>query len=146
MRRIAWIVVLGLAAAADAKTISITIGQRAELRGENLAVKISVGNTGDESAKADRLGFAPAVRISGGVHVPTWLGWMVRAVKAGYARVVSGSLPDAVPAECQPRVYSSMSQGPRKDDKDATIEKLTALLVAKLSPAERKELAAVLGK
>lgn len=102
--------------------------------------------TGDESAKADRLAFAPPARITPGVHVPTWVGWMVRAVKAGYARVVSGQRPDAVPGECQPRVYSSMSQGPRKDDKDGTIEKLTALLVAKLSPAERKELAGLLGK
>jgi hypothetical protein len=52
MRGIVWIVVLGLAAAAEAKTISITIGQKAEVRGENLVVKISVGNTGDESAKS----------------------------------------------------------------------------------------------
>jgi hypothetical protein len=37
---------------AEAKTISITIGQKAEIRGENLVVKISVGNTGDESAKS----------------------------------------------------------------------------------------------
>jgi hypothetical protein len=52
MRGIVWILVLGLAASAEAKTISITIGQKAEIRGENLAVKISVGNTGDESAKS----------------------------------------------------------------------------------------------
>ena len=52
MRGIVWIVVLGLAAGAEAKTISITIGQKAELRGDNLVVKVSVGNTGDESAKS----------------------------------------------------------------------------------------------
>lgn len=52
MRGIACVLVLGLAAVADAKTISITIGQRAELRGESLVVKTTVGNTGDESAKA----------------------------------------------------------------------------------------------
>ncbi len=52
MRGIACVLVLGLVAAADAKTISITIGQRAELQGENLVAHITVGNTGDESAKA----------------------------------------------------------------------------------------------
>jgi len=52
MRGIVWIVVFGLVAGAEAKTISITIGQKAELRGDNLVVKVSVGNTGDESAKS----------------------------------------------------------------------------------------------
>ena len=47
-----WIVVLGLVTGAEAKTISITIGQKAEIRGENLVAKITVGNTGDESAKS----------------------------------------------------------------------------------------------
>jgi len=46
MRGIVWIVVFGLVAGAEAKTISITIGQKAELRGDNLVVKVSVGNTG----------------------------------------------------------------------------------------------------
>ena len=50
--RITCALVLGLAARAEAKTISITIGQKAELRGESLVVKATVGNTGDESAKA----------------------------------------------------------------------------------------------
>jgi hypothetical protein len=39
-------------APASAKTISITITQRAEMRGTNLVVSATVGNTGDESAKA----------------------------------------------------------------------------------------------
>jgi hypothetical protein len=52
MRGIVWIVVLGLVTGAEAKTISITIGQKAEIRGENLVAKITVGNTGDESAKS----------------------------------------------------------------------------------------------
>jgi len=52
IRGIACVLVLGLAAVADAKTISITIGQRAELKGDSLVVKTTVGNTGDESAKA----------------------------------------------------------------------------------------------
>lgn len=52
MRGIAFVLVLGLAAVANAKTISITIGQKAELKGDSLVVKVTVGNTGDESAKA----------------------------------------------------------------------------------------------
>ena len=36
---------------AAAKTISITIGQKSELQGDNLVVKTTVGNTGDETAK-----------------------------------------------------------------------------------------------
>jgi hypothetical protein len=52
MRGTVWVLVLGLAAWADAKTISITIGQKAELRGENLVVKTTVGNSGDEAAKS----------------------------------------------------------------------------------------------
>jgi hypothetical protein len=47
-----WVLVLALAAAAEAKTISITIGQKAELQGGKLVVQATVGNTGDESAKA----------------------------------------------------------------------------------------------
>src|SRR6185503_6274227 len=52
MSWIVWVVALGLAAGAEAKTISITIGQKAELRGESLVVKTTVGNTGDEAAKS----------------------------------------------------------------------------------------------
>jgi len=51
----AWLVcavVLGAGVPASAKTISITITQRAEQRGANLVVNLTVGNTGDESAKA----------------------------------------------------------------------------------------------
>lgn len=50
--RLACVVAVGTAVRADAKTISITIKQRAELRGESLVVNVTVGNTGDESAKA----------------------------------------------------------------------------------------------
>jgi hypothetical protein len=52
MRGTVWVVVLGLVAGAEAKTISITIGQRAELRQDRLVVKTTVGNTGDEAAKS----------------------------------------------------------------------------------------------
>jgi hypothetical protein len=45
-------IVTGVAREAAAKTISITISQKAELRGATLVVSTTVGNTGDESAKA----------------------------------------------------------------------------------------------
>ena len=50
--RLVCAVVLAAAAPAGAKTISITITQRAELQGTSLVVHATVGNTGDESAKA----------------------------------------------------------------------------------------------
>jgi hypothetical protein len=86
--------------------------------------------TGDAHATGDRLGFAPAVQEFPGVHVPTWLGWMLRAVRAGYARVVSGTLPDAVPADCKPRVFSSLSQPPAADARDLLIGELMRRLDA----------------
>jgi hypothetical protein len=86
--------------------------------------------TGDPGARDDRLGFAPAVRIFPGVHVPTWLGWMVRAVRAGLARVVSGTLPPDVPADCKPRVFSSLSQSGQPDAKDLLIADLMRRLEA----------------
>lgn len=43
---------LAVATPAPAKTISITIGQRAEIRGDTLVVKTTVGNSGDEAAKS----------------------------------------------------------------------------------------------
>jgi hypothetical protein len=52
MTRLVCAVVLVAVAPAWAKTISITITQRAELRGTSLVVKATIGNTGDESAKA----------------------------------------------------------------------------------------------
>jgi hypothetical protein len=45
-------IALCLPSVAAAKTISITIGQKAELRGDTLAVSATIGNTGDEAAKA----------------------------------------------------------------------------------------------
>jgi hypothetical protein len=52
---IPWVVsavALALAAPASGKTISITISQKAEVRGDTVVVKTTVGNTGDEAAKA----------------------------------------------------------------------------------------------
>src|SRR5262245_55454145 len=56
MRRTNLLLACGLAmlltGPAGAKTISITIGQRTEIRDGKLVVKITVGNTGDEAAKS----------------------------------------------------------------------------------------------
>ncbi len=86
--------------------------------------------TGDGSATGDRLAFAPAVREYPGAHAPTWVGWMVRAVRAGAARVVSGKLPDAVPADCKPRSYSALSQPAAPDARDLLIGELMRRLDA----------------
>jgi len=54
-RTAAWLVAcaaLALGTTATAKTISITIGQSTEVRGDSLVAKTKVGNTGDEPAKA----------------------------------------------------------------------------------------------
>ena len=62
-------VVLAGVSRAEAKTISITISQKAELRGEMLVVTTTVGNTGDESAKsvATSLRFGDK-RVRGKLH------------------------------------------------------------------------------
>lgn len=87
--------------------------------------------------------FAPAVRITPNVHVGTWLGWMVRAVKSGLARETEGTLPDAVPADARPRSYSAASRT-QDPTRPASVPEIIAA-VGKLSPAERKELAAAFG-
>jgi len=53
------VAVLG-AAPARAKTISITIAQKTELRGTTLASTVTIGNTGDEAAKS----VAPTLRFA----------------------------------------------------------------------------------
>lgn len=98
--------------------------------------------TADESATGERLTFAPAVREYASVHGPSWVGWAVRAVRSGMARVVSGKLPDTPPKDAKPRAFS-LPDPP--DERDQTIKALTALLVAKLSPDERKQFAGLLG-
>lgn len=87
--------------------------------------------------------YAPAKQTFADVHVPTWTLWIMRAVRAGLARVVKGTLPDIEPADGK-RDFFARPTVP--DAKDAVIEKLTGLLIAKLTPAERKELASILGK
>ncbi len=99
--------------------------------------------TGDETATGERLTFAPALKEYPAAHAPTWIGWAVRAVRAGLARVVSGKLPDKVPADCKPRSFSPPEP---PDEKDATIKALVAVLAAKLTPDERKQFAGLLGQ
>jgi hypothetical protein len=68
--------------------------------------------------------------------VPTWLYWIKRAVESGLARLVRGKLPDKIEG---PVKKSFVVPERKPDQKDATIAKLTALLLAKLSPAERRQ-------
>jgi hypothetical protein len=100
--------------------------------------------TGDEQATEARVCFMSIESRFEKVHVPTWLAWMIRAVRGGLAKVTAGKLPDQIPADAKLRTYSSASQGEQPDEKDVTIGKLTALLLAKLSPAEKKELSGLL--
>lgn len=86
------------------------------------------------------VGFGQAVKEFRGAHAGTWLGWMRRAVASGLARVVNGKLPEIDPADMKKELHFT----PRSDPKDATINQLLALLTAKLSPQERKDLASVL--
>ena len=98
--------------------------------------------TGDESATEARLSFAPPERTYPGVHVPTWLSYMVKAVRSGVARIVKGELPADPPADAKPRVFSSLSRPPADAKPTSLADLLTAL--TKLTPAERKELAGIL--
>ena len=69
MRCITSVLVLGVMTVVQAKTISITIGQRAEMRGESLVVKATVGNLGDEAAKSVALNLRFGHRhVRGKVH------------------------------------------------------------------------------
>ena len=93
------------------------------------------------SAFGGSVDFGQPVKEYKDAHAGTWTGWMRRAVAAGLARVTKGKLPDEDPADMRRSFYSTA----KTDPKDATITQLVALLTAKLTPAERKELAGVLG-
>ncbi len=86
--------------------------------------------------------FGVAERSYPNAHAGTWLGHMRRAVEAGLAKLVKGKLPEADPPDMRKGFYTPE---PKADPKDATITQLVALLASKLSPAERKEMAALLG-
>jgi len=76
-------------------------------------------------------------------HAPTWLGHMRRCVHAGLAKVIKGDLPKEDPSDMKVGFYSPIRQA---DPKDAIIEKLMALLLIKLTPEEKKQLAPLLDK
>lgn len=96
---------------------------------------------GGLSGQPARVEYPPAERQFPNAHAGTWLGWMRRAVASGAAKLVRGKLPESDPADMRRGFYFTE----KTDPKDATITQLVALLTAKLSPAERKELAGVLG-
>jgi hypothetical protein len=96
---------------------------------------------GGLSGQPARVEYPPAEKQFPNAHAGTWLGWMRRAVASGAAKVLRGKLPETDPADMRRGFYFA----DKTDPKDATITQLVALLTAKLSPAERKELAGVLG-
>jgi len=98
--------------------------------------------TQDETADEGRLAFAPAERKHEAIHAPTWIGWAVRAVRSGLAKLTAGKLPDKVPADCKPRAFSPPDP---PDEKDQTIKALVAVLASKLTADERKQFAGLLG-
>ncbi len=72
----------------------------------------------------------PAVTTFEGVHLPSWLYWMARAVQSGVARVVSGQLPDKPGGE--PRRNFIMATPER-----SPIDKLTQALERQSALFER---------
>lgn len=109
-----------------------------EHAGTRAVIERRLGGLSGTPAKVD---YPAAEKRFENAHAGTWLGWMARAVKSGAAKLVKGKLPDTDPADMKRGFYHQ----DRIDPKDGVITQLTALLMAKLSPAERKELAGVLG-
>jgi hypothetical protein len=72
---------------------------------------------------------------------PTWLYWLKRAVDAGTARLLSGTLPDKVEGKVKKTVISLPQ---RRDPKDELIQKLTAILYASLPESKRAQVEALL--
>jgi hypothetical protein len=74
-------------------------------------------------------------------HVPTWLYWMKRAVETKLARIVRGQLPDKIDGTPR-KQFLHATHVP--DPRDRRIDQLLTLLLAKLSPAEKKQFAELL--
>lgn len=87
-------------------------------------------------AKIEALGhtLGPARESVGPIDLPTWAFWMRRLVEAKLARVVSGQLPEKIEGRPRKRFVAPDQPDPR----DNLLRTLTALLAAKLSPAERE--------
>lgn len=122
----------------DAKTGAI-LEPLADPAAKPLRTAVAKIVTGEPDATEDRVSFAPAVKEYLNADPAKWVGWMARAVKAGYAKLTKGTLPAVNLAD------SARPTRDEPDSRDKTIETLTALLLAKLSPTERKELAGLLG-
>ena len=73
-----------------------------------------------------------------GIHLPSWLYWMARAVECGLARVTKGNLPKAEDVQGEPRknfIMAPPEPGPT-DKLTAAIERQNELfekLIAKLA-------------
>ncbi len=74
---------------------------------------------------------------------PTWLFWMKRAVEDGVCRVVKGTLPEKITGRIR---KTFVSNEPSADPRDSIIDKLVALLVAKLPKEERRAVEEMLAK
>lgn len=88
-------------------------------------------------SKLEKLGYGipPATEPIEKPHRETWLFWLKRAVESGHARLTKGKIPEGDFPNARRRFFSA---DPEPDPRDATIQKLTALLYAKLTPAEKK--------
>ncbi len=72
----------------------------------------------------------------------TWIFWIKRAVEDGNARILSGVLPEKLPGKIR-----TDFGGPRPvDPRDATIERLTQIVLGLLPVERRKEVAAALSE
>lgn len=66
---------------------------------------------------------------------PTWLWWIRNVIESGLAKLTRGTLPEKITGDIRKRFIVNEQT---KDPRDSRIDKLLALLYAKLSPAERK--------
>lgn len=74
------------------------------------------------------------------VDVVSWLYYLKRAVEAGHARVVEGTLPERI--EGKPRRSFVTAE---RDDEQRTVRQLVACLYAALSPEQRKAAEELMG-
>ena len=86
---------------------------------------------------------APAREVVSGADVSTWLFWIKKAVKAGIAKVISGSIPDKLPGEPKVRnLFGTERRNPQQDLQRA----LLGVLFAGLSESQKAEVKALMGE
>lgn len=89
-----------------------------------------------EKIEAQAMKLEPAIQTFEGIHLPSWLFWIQRAVESGLAKVVSGKLPEKI--EGEPRKNFILAP-PEKSTTDKLTEaislqnELFEKLLAKLS-------------